>query len=185
MTEQEWLDSADLPDMLEHVRDRLSARKLVRLTTVAVRGCWARLDRSAKRDLQNLEAYLEGKVSRDQVLPGYGDDLDDPARQARRIVDWVVACHPRRMPRIAKLFRCVVGNPFRRCAVRPALLAWEGGTIPRLARTIYAGQAWKRLPILADALEEAGAPATMVEHCRAAGPHTRGCWVLDRLLARK
>jgi hypothetical protein len=39
-----------------------------------------------------------------------------------------------------------------------------------------------RLAVLADAMEEAGADAEMVEHLRGPGPHVRGCLVLDLLL---
>ena len=41
-----------------------------------------------------------------------------------------------------------------------------------------------RLAVLADALEEAGADAELVEHLRGPGPHWRGCFVLDFLLGR-
>ena len=42
-----------------------------------------------------------------------------------------------------------------------------------------------RLPILADALEEAGCTnAEFLNHCRGGGIHARGCWALDLLLGR-
>jgi hypothetical protein len=48
---------------------------------------------------------------------------------------------------------------------------------------IYTDRAFDRLPILADALEEAGCTdAAILEHCRGPGPHVRGCWVVDLLL---
>ena len=42
-----------------------------------------------------------------------------------------------------------------------------------------------RLAVLADALEEAGADDGVVAHLRSAGPHVRGCFVIDRLTGRK
>ena len=84
------------------------------------------------------------------------------------------------------LLRDIVGNPFRPVAVEPGWLAWEGGTVVRLARTIYEAKAFERLPYLGDALEEAGcAREEILEHCRSAGPHVRGCWVVDQVLGRE
>jgi hypothetical protein len=85
----------------------------------------------------------------------------------------------------ADLVRCIFGNPFRPVAADMAWLAWNGGTMPRLARAIYDGRAFGRLPVLADALEEAGcAERAFLEHCRSLGPHARGCWVVDALLGK-
>jgi len=67
----------------------------------------------------------------------------------------------------------------------PAWLAWNDGTVRRVAAAIYGQRAFARLPVLADALEEAGCNnADMVTHCRGPGPHVRGCWVLDLLLMK-
>jgi hypothetical protein len=85
----------------------------------------------------------------------------------------------------AGLLREVVGNPFRRPGVAPSVLAWHGGTVPRLARTIYDEHRFGDLPVLADALEEAGcADAEILAHLRGPGPHVPGCWPLDLLLER-
>jgi hypothetical protein len=41
------------------------------------------------------------------------------------------------------------------------------------------------MPILADALQDAGCDVEIVlEHCRGGGPHYRGCWVVDGVLNR-
>jgi hypothetical protein len=69
--------------------------------------------------------------------------------------------------------------------VSKAVLAWRDGTVAKLARDIDRTQDWSRLPILADALEECGgAGPELIEHCRSAGPHVRGCWAVDVLLKR-
>jgi hypothetical protein len=86
----------------------------------------------------------------------------------------------------AGLFREIFGNPFRPLTIDPAWLDWNGGTIPRLAEAIYRERAFDRLPILADALEEAGcADADLPAHCRREAGHVRGCWALDALLGRR
>jgi hypothetical protein len=80
------------------------------------------------------------------------------------------------------LLRCVFGNPFRQVAVDPG---WLTPTVVRLARGIYEGREFDCLPILGDALEDAGCTDEMLlGHCRSAGPHARGCWVVDLLLGR-
>jgi hypothetical protein len=87
----------------------------------------------------------------------------------------------------AALLRDVLGNPFRRPPPLPAAIqAWNYGTVVKLAKAVYDGRAFDRMPILADALEEAGCDnADIRAHCRGPGPHVRGCWVVDLLLARQ
>ena len=64
--------------------------------------------------------------------------------------------------------------------------AWLTSTVVSLAQPIYAERAFDRLPILADALEDAGCDnADTLTHCRSEGPHVRGCWALDLVLAKK
>jgi hypothetical protein len=81
----------------------------------------------------------------------------------------------------ANLIRDIFGNPFRPLPpVAPGWLEWNGGTVVRLAGAIYEDRAFERLPILADALEEAGCDRPeLLEHFRHEGPHARGCWALD------
>jgi hypothetical protein len=69
-------------------------------------------------------------------------------------------------------------------AFEPDFLTWNGGIIPKLACSISEERAFHFLPILGDALEEAGCTnVDALNHCRHPGEHLRGCWVLDRLLA--
>jgi hypothetical protein len=67
----------------------------------------------------------------------------------------------------------------------PAVLAWQGGTVRELARAIQNERAYERLPILADALEEAGCDdADLLGHCRRPGGHTTGCWAVALVLGK-
>jgi hypothetical protein len=85
-----------------------------------------------------------------------------------------------------RLIRDLFGNPFRPVFLDPAWLAWSGSTVPNLAQAIYDDQAFSQLPILADALEEAGCTdAEILDHCRHPGEHVRGCWLLDLILAKE
>jgi hypothetical protein len=80
------------------------------------------------------------------------------------------------------LFRDIIGPlPFRPVAFAPTLLT---SLVTGLAQAIYGERAFERMPILADALEEAGCTdAEVLAHCRGSGPHVRGCWVVDLILA--
>jgi hypothetical protein len=84
------------------------------------------------------------------------------------------------------LLHCVFGNPFSSATINPSFRAWNGGTIVRLSEAIYNDRAFDRLPMLADALEDAGCDdAALLGHCRQPGPHVRGCWVVDLLSGRQ
>jgi hypothetical protein len=74
----------------------------------------------------------------------------------------------------------------RSIAVNPTCLMWNDSTIPKLAQAIYEERAFDRLPILADALEEAGCTnQDILNHCRHPGEHVRGCWVVDLVLGKE
>jgi hypothetical protein len=87
----------------------------------------------------------------------------------------------------ANLLRDIFGPlPFRSLALNPSLLQWRDSVIPRLAEAIYEERAFERMPILADALEEAGVTdQDILGHCRQPEGHIRGCWCLDLLLSRE
>jgi hypothetical protein len=81
------------------------------------------------------------------------------------------------------LLRDILGNPFRPVTVDPA---WLTSTVVSLAQGIYEDRAFDRLPILADALEDAGCTQVdMLNHCRQPGEHVRGCWPVDLLLGKE
>jgi anti-anti-sigma factor len=68
----------------------------------------------------------------------------------------------------------------------PAWLAWNGGTVGRLTRAIRDERAFDRLPLLADALEEAGCTdPDLLGHCRWPGSHGGDCWVVGLLSGGK
>ena len=84
---------------------------------------------------------------------------------------------------LLRLFHCLFDGPDRSVRFLPE---WRTATVQALAEGIYAQQTFDRLPILADALQDAGCDAAdVLAHCRGPGPHARGCWVIDRVLARQ
>jgi hypothetical protein len=81
------------------------------------------------------------------------------------------------------LLRCIFGNPFRPVPLDPSWLTPQAVAI---ARAVYEEGCWDDLPLLADALEEAGCTsAELLVHLRSADPHVRGCWALDLVLGKQ
>jgi hypothetical protein len=83
----------------------------------------------------------------------------------------------------ANLVRDIFGNPFRPVAFSPE---WRTHTAVSLARRMYESREFSAMPILADALEDAGCDSEgVLNHCRGPGSHARGCWVVDLILAKE
>jgi hypothetical protein len=98
---------------------------------------------------------------------------DESRSAAVRYAERVAQCN---------LLRDIFGNPFRPVTLEPAWLDWGGGTVRLLAEAIYQEGRFDEVPVLADALEEAGCTdAQILDHCRKAPVHVRGCWAVDLL----
>jgi hypothetical protein len=83
----------------------------------------------------------------------------------------------------AALLREVFGNPFRPISLSSA---WLTLTVINVAQVIYDERRFADLPILADALEDAGCDnADILNHCRQPGEHVLGCWALDLVLGKQ
>ena len=97
----------------------------------------------------------------------------------------IVRAGTEHLPLLAPLF-----DGFRRLTMKRS---WRTPTVKALARSAYddrilpAGHLdLHRLAVLADALEDAGcSDAEILAQLRGAGPHVRGCWVVDLLLGKK
>ena len=83
----------------------------------------------------------------------------------------------------ATIARDIFGNPFRPATFDPA---WLTSTVVALARGMYESRDFGAMPILADALQDAGCDSDEVlNHCRdAIQVHVRGCWVVDLVLGK-
>jgi hypothetical protein len=138
----------------------------------------------------NLTGAVAGQVARDSIAVTCKDATEedwwewdfsggppDPLYQSTRTA--VQQGFP-------SLLREIVGNPFRSPSIiDPFWLAWNDGTVPKIAQGIYNERAFDRLPVLADALLDAGCTdPDLLDHLRGPGPHVRGCHVLDLLLGR-
>jgi hypothetical protein len=83
----------------------------------------------------------------------------------------------------AHIVREVFGNPFH---VPEWNRQWRTSTVLDLARQVESDQAYHLLPILSDALMDAGCEdERIMAHCRQTEGHSRGCWVVDWVLQRK
>jgi len=87
---------------------------------------------------------------------------------------------------LTRLICDLFGYPCRRHRFSPMWLARHAATVGALAQAIYEEERFSDLPILADALEEAGCTNPhILKHCRGPGPHARGCWALDLLMGKE
>ncbi len=77
----------------------------------------------------------------------------------------------------------IFGNPFRPISFAPE---WRSDTAVSLARGMYESRDFSAIPILADALQDAGCDNDdVLNHCRDARlVHVRGCWVVDWVLKK-
>jgi hypothetical protein len=214
MTEAQWLASTDPRPMLEFLRDKASDRQL-RLFACAytrvLRGYWHLGPGAA---VAVAERYADGLASaRDLASERRGVPFPDMYSEwvlapsaydgVCQAVDGLTSARDlmtidpdalRHFPfplddavqRAVLLLRDIFGSrPFRPVNIAPDLLAWNDGTVGRIAEGIYDERTFDRLPILADALLDAGCNAAeLLAHCRNAGPHVRGCWVVDTILGK-
>jgi biotin carboxyl carrier protein len=85
--------------------------------------------------------------------------------------------------RTVTLLRDILGNPFRTLSFDPT---WLTSTVVSLATGIYEERAFDRMPILADALQDAGCDnEDILNHCRGECVHVRGCFILDLILGKE
>jgi hypothetical protein len=120
---------------------------------------------------------LDPKLNEDpaSVLGHYIGDILAPAAVPGRTLKDAKELH-------LQLFHDLFPNPFRPVAFD---LAWRTSTAVGLARTMYDSRDFAAMPILADAIEEAGCESPdVLAHCRGGGPHVRGCWVVDLVLGK-
>ena len=210
MTEKEWLKCADPAKMLLAIRDSASLRKLALFAV----GC-CRQDQELMRDRQDrraiewAERFADRQLSPDDRRgPSDGDcylmaaaanrclaagaaaitgDAEETYRYALETAGLLrsgLGYAPREVMGLqVTLCRDIFGNPYRLVKMLPA---WRTSTVTALARTSYKSRCFDALPILADAIEDAGCnDAAILQHLRGPGPHTRGCWPLDLILGEE
>jgi hypothetical protein len=83
----------------------------------------------------------------------------------------------------ASLLRDIFGNPFRPVSFNSD---WRTSNVVSLAKSMYESRDFATMPILSDALQDAGCEhEAILDHCGDAnGSHVRGCWVVDLILEK-
>jgi hypothetical protein len=122
--------------------------------------------------------YFGGAAHR--AIVGYGQQRFDPDWRDEESYRYL---SDQEAEEQLKLARDIFGNPFRPLAFNPA---WQTLSAINLAQTMYDARDFAAMPVLADALEDAGcAVPNVLAHCRdPKGGHVRGCWVVDLVLGK-
>jgi hypothetical protein len=200
MTEEEWLSSNDPHLVLREVKASQFERK-ARLIAVAFakRVLPIRKDPHFCRALEIAERHADGEAEEWEVNESYSstDPLTgryDPiliyvfkpiplwtSRHATSKFASSGAVKLREEAAHCQLVRDIYGNPFRPITISSS---WLTSTVFALSRQMYDSRDFSAMPILADALQDAGCDnAAVLNHCRdAIGVHVRGCWVVDQVL---
>jgi hypothetical protein len=191
MTEREWLSTSDPRAMIRFLASRGHDRSLW-LFTVACFGRFRKLPQGVRAAMEATERYADGQATEAEMRQ-YNTAVIAAESADHAAVDrqQTVAKRGRGYrpagggPRIregearaqAALLREVAGNPFRPATFAPQ---WRTDTAVALAEQMYDSRDFSAMPILADALQEAGCESVdILGHCRGPGPHVRGCWVVD------
>ena len=185
MNATQWARSRSPQKMLAHLHKVNANERKVRLFICA---CWrvrAPLIRTTEAILAEIEA-----VETDQhhelpqnYFPTYRDYWQAALRTREVHETWGKSRQPELCVSAAEqadLLRELFGNPFRPVVFDPA---WRTDTAVILAKQMYDAREFFAMPILADALQDAGCENEHVlNHCREPGAHVRGCWVCDLVL---
>lgn len=201
MSEAEWMAEKDPLALLRYLTRNNACTRKLRLFAVAMcRLGWTRLsDERSRRAVEVAERYADSQALQTDLrgarvaalalrdrggvavlaLNSAVDRAEVAAYQAALLGECSCSAD-----RTCDLIRDQFGNPFRR--VRFSAY-WRTHNVVQLATTIYRERSFAELPVLADALEDAGCTnEAMLRHCRegASSGHARGCWVLDFVQGR-
>jgi hypothetical protein len=187
-----WRAWNDPAAMLDHLMPALTERKrLLIACAISRRLPLAMLHARNVAAVESAERYADALCPRREMkrackhsaLPWLADL--DPNEAAYRAVSELRGETNEVNAPVCDAIREVVGNPFCPVEMRREWLRNNGGAAGRVLEAIEGERRYEDLPILADALEDAGCSvASLLDHCRGPGPHLRGCWVLDLLRGR-
>jgi hypothetical protein len=214
MTEVEWLSCSDPSAMLEFV-GKANDRKVRLFASACCYRLWDWLSDECRQMLKVFErhaddpqqpdvgdiefraAFQKAGVAAPEALKGAFDaglialceywdvvataEEEENEEENRTTPDLLTELETQ-----VHLVHDIFGNPFCPACINPTWLAWNDGTVVKLAHSINEDCAFDLLPILADALEDAGChDADILGHCRGSCLHVRGCWVVDLLLGKE
>lgn len=212
MTEAEWLACADPDPILAALGQKPSRRKFGLFACACCRTVFDWLvDNRSREAVGVIEAFADGgatetelKRASNRATRAAGVVGGPPARAVswaaderpdsiccRRVADEAArAFGEKGTPEWVKarshqtnLLRDIFGNPPHTVESIPS---WLTPTVVLLARQMYESREFSAMPILADALQDAGCDdEDALAHCRGGSPHARGCWVLDAVLGEE
>lgn len=216
MANTHWLECADPRPMLKLLQLRVSDRKIRLFACACCRRVWDFISPPARRAVEVAEGFADGTVKEkhlEQVLftaaTGRKENVADIAacwtankqivvvegvafEVAKVVADRVARSRNAKRWKAARddelrvqanLLRCVVGDPTQPVTFDPA---WRTDTATTLARQMYDSRDFSAMPILADALQDAGCDnEEVLNHCRGEGVHVRGCWMVDLVLGKE
>jgi hypothetical protein len=177
-------------------------RKLRLFACACCRHFWEKLDKASRRAVEAAERFADGKITRKALnaarrkvpteYAGLDEEIAPTAASYTVFPTGEAAAHG--AAEATFLLGAEAGRswqealrrdifPPKGVAVKAEWLAANDGAVAKLAAAIYEERDFERLPILADALEEAGcANRKVLAHLRGPGPHVRGCWPVDLCL---
>jgi hypothetical protein len=164
---------ADRAASVKDLRDAARKAEATAQDRAFTASCMMRMSKWAERDAAYAATHAAG-------LPLFPREVAANAKAA------VTATQDRQKCQSALLRDLFGPLLFRPVVFDAAWRGWNDGLPVNLAKAIYEERVFDRLPILADALEEAGCDdADILAHCRSGGEHVRGCWVVDLLLGKR
>ena len=210
MTEAEWVKCEEPVRMLNSLKGKASERKL-RLFAVACccRGRSVLRSKKTRAVLEALEAYADNLINRktmEERRKAWYQRFDYPfpisgtwnaalaqatithtkgwASEAAEHAATATGRPEKERALQSHALKEILGNPFRPVSLDPS---WLTSDVRLLARGIYDDRAFDRMPILADALQDAGCDnEDVLNHCRDPKQvHVRGCWVVDLILGKE
>jgi hypothetical protein len=214
MTEAEWLAATDPTPMLRHLLRVRDERKLRLFGCSCVRQVWSLLDDGeSRRAVEVSEKFADGEVSKCDLDEAVRFSCDASERLETYCISslpkeklliaenkWIAAemawkatvgwyevvelssCSVGFGTNVLELLRDIFGNPFRPITINPS---WLTSTATALAQQMYDSRDFTAMPILADALQDAGCDSEdVLNHCRSEGVHIRGCFVVDLILGK-
>jgi hypothetical protein len=191
--EQEWLQCTDPLSMLNFLLGKVDSRKLRLFACACTRLIGERRQIEHHRVVEVGERYADKLATSQEVEQERLRVLQTPAYSGFALTVWedieksIVSIfgHEYNLwdkEQYVPIARDIFGNPFRPVKIDNR---WLTSTVIDLASAIYAERAFDRMGVLCDALMDAGCNSDeIIAHCRASGPHVRGCWVIDLLLGK-
>jgi hypothetical protein len=208
LTQPQWSDN-DPGAILKLLRGRVSDRKVRLFAAACCRTLWPQLSDPRTRNLLDvIERFADGEAGRDELEAARHQhprkciggafavitaSQIDPWAAAHATLAWFrgerlkwQGARRRANCQLEVPFNDIFSPPNPPPVIDAEVLAWQKGTVVRLAQAIYDERRFSDLPVLADALEDAGCmEEAVLRHCRRQEGHVLGCWLVDRLLGRE